>query len=98
MIKQANIDFTKNIERKTTDFENWLLYDALVYDVSALMFDDLRNKIGDESFFEGVKEYYETYKFKNVTKDDFINVLNKSCEKNIEGIIEPWLKGKIYWG
>ena len=98
ILNDSDINFTKNIERKTTEFEHWILYDALTYDVSALMLDEVRDKIGDENFFESIRNYYENNKYKNATKNDFINSMSSSCQKNIEGIIRPWLEGKIYWG
>lgn len=98
ILNNSDISFTKNIERKTTEFEHWILYDALTYDVSALMLDELRDKIGDENFFAGIKKYFENYKFKNATKNNFIKSMSSSCGKNVEGIIHPWLNGKIYWG
>ncbi len=98
ILNSSNINFTKNIERKTTDFEHWILYDALVYDVSALMLDEVRTKVGDNNFFNGIKTYFESNKFKNASKKEFIDSMSKACGKNIEGIIRPWLNGKIYWG
>ena len=62
------------------------------------MIDELRNVIGDDLFFVGLKNYFEENKFKISSKDVFINSFNNSTKKNISGIIEPWLEGKIYWG
>ena len=98
ILKDNNISFKKNIERKVTDFEHWILYDAITYDISALMLDDLREKIGEELFFKGIKYYFEENKFKISTKSNFINCMKKATNKNIEGIITPWLSGNVYWG
>jgi aminopeptidase N len=88
----------KKIDRPSKDFDNWLLYDALCYDVCALMYDSLRATIGDQSFFDGLRAYYNEYKYKNSTRNDFINCMENNTSKNIKGIIMPWLDGNIYWG
>ncbi len=98
VLNNADLKFSKKIDRKSNEFEHWILYDALAYDVSALMFDELRNTIGDETFFNGIKQYYDENKFKIVDKKSLIKAYNTATQKNIEGIINPWLEGKIYWG
>ncbi len=89
---------SKKINRKSYEFEHWLLYDVLSYDVASLMLSELRNVIGDEAFFCGIRNYFEDNKFKNTTKELLIKGFNKATKKNISGIIEPWLDGRIYWG
>ncbi len=90
--------FSKEIERKSTDFEHWLLYNVITYDVSALMLDSLRNSVKDEVFFSGLKLYFEENKYGIATKQSFISAMEKSGCKNASTVLEPWLKGKVYWG
>lgn len=98
ILSETNGVVNKKINRKSTEFEHWLLYDALVYDVSALMFDELRNTLGDELFFLGIKKYFADNMYKNATKNDLVKSFYKATGKNVDGIITPWLEGKIYWG
>lgn len=98
ILNEKNISFNKKINKKSYEFEHWLLYDAITYDVTALMLDELRNKIGDSDFFAGLKYYYENNKFIISTEEIFIRDMSKSTKKNIEQIVRPWLSGKIYWG
>ncbi len=98
IVKEVNGTVNKKIDRPSNEFEHWLLYDALTYDVSALMFDNLRQSIGDVSFFNGIRQYYENNKFKIVTKDKFISDMTSGAGKDVNAHIEPWLEGKIYWG
>ncbi len=98
VLKEKDIPFEKKIDRKTNEFEHWLLYDAITYDVSALMLDELRNKIGDNDLFNGLKYYYENNMYKVSSGEIFVNSMKKRTKKNIEEILKPWLSGKIYWG
>lgn len=98
IVKESNGTVNKKIDRASEEFEHWLLYDALTYDVSALMFDSLRQNIGNETFFKGIRQYYENNKFKISSKDKFISDMSSSTGKDINAYIEPWLEGNIYWG
>ena len=88
----------KRIIRASTDFENWLLYDAVIYDASALMLDSLRESIGRNTYMQGMKKYFEEYKYKTATTDDFINTMNEVSKNDVKKIIDPWLNGSVYWG
>jgi aminopeptidase N len=98
IVKDSNGSVNKKIDRKSTDFEHWLLYDALCYDVSALMYDSVRKTLGDEVFFECLKNYFNEYKYKNATGNDIKTCFNKYSTKNVSSLLEPWLEGNIYWG
>ena len=48
---------------------------------------EIRKEVGDEVFFNTLKEYYSTYKFKNVNGSQFVD-LWKSKGVDIEKIIK----------
>ena len=98
IVKDVVGNVNKKIDRPTKEFEHWLLYDALTYDVSALMLDNLRKSIGNESFFNGLKGYYETNKFKTVNKNKFLKDFSNFSKSDINAYLEPWLMGSVYWG
>lgn len=98
IVKDVTGAVNKQIDRPSNEFEHWLLYDALTYDVSTLMFDNLRNSIGDEKLFNGLKGYYEANKFKNSNKEKLIFDLSRFTNTDINAYFEPWLNGCIYWG
>ena len=45
-----------------------------------------------------LKKYFENYKFKNATKNDFIKSMSSSCGKNVEGIILALRNENPGWG
>lgn len=98
IVKDVTGKVNKQIDRPTGEFEHWLLYDALTYDVCALMFDNLRNSIGDDKLFNGLKSYYEANKFKISNKEKFISDLSLYTGTDVNAYVEPWLNGSIYWG
>ena len=42
-----------------------------------MAFNEVRNKVGDKLFFETLKEYYETYIYKNVNGAKFVEMWNQ---------------------
>ena len=98
IVKETNGIVNMKIDRPSESFEHWLLYDALTYDVAALMFDNLRNNVGNKCFFDGIRHYYSNNKFNVSNINVFIYDMAKGTGKNINAYIEPWLEGNIYWG
>jgi len=74
------------------------LYDALCYKGSALMLDSLRQALGDERFFDGIKCYYDNNAYSIADTQGFIEDFSLGSTVNIEAIITPWLNGSVYWG
>lgn len=66
----------ENIFKPTTEYENSIEYSLNVYTKGALAFNKIREKIGDELFFDTLKKYYETYMYENVNGAEFVKVWN----------------------
>jgi aminopeptidase N len=52
----------------------------------------LRHKIGDELFYKGLNEYYQTFKYKNATSEDFITIIENVSKTNLATFFDQWLK------
>ncbi|MFI4855725.1 MAG: M1 family aminopeptidase [Phycisphaerales bacterium JB065] len=50
----------------------------------------LRSTLGEELFFEGVREYVDRYKFKTVETDDFRKVLEEVSGLSLEHFFTQW--------
>lgn len=88
----------RRIARKSADFEHWLLYDAAVYDASALMLDSYRWAAGKETLLNGLKRYFNDNAYRIANKEDFLQALSKAGGKKAEELLLPWLNGTVYWG
>ena len=51
----------------------------------------LRRKIGDVLFQKGIQSYYAAYKGRNASTGDFMNVMEKISNKNLQVFFEQWL-------
>ena len=62
----------------------------------------LRHQLGDEVFWEGIRQYYSTYKDANAMSSDFQKIMEEVSGKDLNGFFEQWLYVKGYpelkWG
>ncbi|MEG1131676.1 MAG: M1 family metallopeptidase [Romboutsia sp.] len=65
---------SKDIFKATNQYKNSTEYSLNVYAKGAVMFHKIRGEVGDKLFFDVLKEYYETYKFKNVNGAQFVEL------------------------
>ena len=78
---------TNDIFKATTDYKDSSDYSLSVYTKGAVAFDKIRREVGDEVFFNTLREYYSTYKFKNVNGPQFMELWN-SKGVDIEKILK----------
>ena len=52
----------------------------------------LKNELGDEVFWNGLRAYYEKYKFSNASTNNFKNVMAKVSGKNLDSFFKQWLE------
>jgi aminopeptidase N len=67
------------------------LFDQLVYDRGALTLHALRRKVGDNTFFQILRDYYERYRNGNATTADFIAVAEDASGQDLSGFFHDWL-------
>ncbi|MBT8382974.1 MAG: M1 family metallopeptidase [Ignavibacteria bacterium] len=70
------------------------LFTNTVYDKGAWLLHMLRWEVGDSSFFEILREYYEKYKYSNASTEDFINICENVSAKNLQKFFHQWLEGE----
>lgn len=67
------------------------LFNGGIYLRGGLTLHALRLEVGDETFFEILKTYYQRYKGGNVTTDDFISVAEEVSSKDLQIFFDDWL-------
>lgn len=56
----------------------------------------LRHKLGDETFWKGIRSYYKTYKDSNAMTSDFQSIMEEVSGKDLEGFFQQWIYVKGY--
>lgn len=64
---------------------------ALMYDFGALVWEQLRQKIGETALIDGLAKFYEKYPFQSRTIDDVFACLQDNTEVDVRGYIDQWI-------
>lgn len=66
-------------------------YVTLVYAKTALFFQALRNRLGDDVFYSFLKSYYGTYRYGNATGRGMIGVAQQTCNCDLQAFYNEWI-------
>lgn len=80
--------------RSLKDFSSEYEYVNIAYIKSCIMYDYLRSTIGERRFFDSLKNYYKTYKFKNVYPDNLVGIFEK-IGADTNGFFHSFFDGKV---
>ena len=74
------------------DVNYWNFHDGDPYMKGALTLHTLRNTINDDPlFFDIIKSFYAKYKYKNVTTQNFIDLVNEKTKTDLSWFFEQYL-------
>ena len=90
MMSKFNSDFSGTLYDPGAD-----LFGSTVYDKGAWVLHMLRHRVGDSTFFNILRNYFETYKYKNASTEDFEKICEKISHKDLGKFFDQWVfKGK----
>ena len=84
-------NMNEKVCRSLKDFKNSREYQVLVYYKGAMFVHELRKKLGDDQFFQIMKVYFDKYKYKNSTTENFLEVCEKVSNCDLRDIFKEWL-------
>ena len=93
--REKVLNFYKRKQTPVIDTENtnlMSLLNANSYEKGAWVLHMLRKKLGDETFWTGIKTYYEKFKLNNATTNDFKNVMAENSGQNLDMFFSQWLQ------
>jgi hypothetical protein len=67
------------------------VFRALVYNKGGLVLHMLRRLVGDEAFFNGVKQFYTTWRFKKAGTEDFKAALEAAAHRPLDRFFTRWI-------
>lgn len=70
-------------------------YIYMAYVKGVLMFDNLREIIGEKKFIKSLQIYFNQNKGKNATPSDLIYAFNKGSGDNLENYFNAWFNGSV---
>lgn len=82
------------VVKPLSEFENWDDYGPLVYNKGAMLLNEIKVRYGDKTLYTILNNYFNQYKFKNATTEDFIKVCEEVTGDNFDQLANEWLYGK----
>lgn len=92
--------FSKWAEKKTKwgpitlgsrlSFFDFEAYQAIIYDKSSLVLNMLRDFLGDELFFAGLKKFFGRYKYSAATTGQFKKVMEEISRRDLDDFFTGW--------
>jgi hypothetical protein len=69
------------------------LYWIVVYDKGGLYFHELRERVGDDLFFEMLQTYYHRYRYQTATPEAFLDTVEGVTGDRHQDLYEKWIVG-----
>ncbi len=69
-------------------------YTAIVYAKGPLFFDVVRQRMGDDKFFQFLKTYYSTYEYKVAHPEDMLKTMNEVSGQDLTALFNQWVYGR----
>lgn len=66
-------------------------YGSIVYGKGPLFYDSIRKKMGDDKFFQFLKDYYRNFMYKIAFPDDILNTAQSTCGCNLQNEYNEWI-------
>jgi aminopeptidase N len=93
------IRFSKQYDHPTVDTTYQSLMDLLnpnSYQKGAWFLHMLRTEIGDSAFWNGIRSYYDEYKYSNAATKDFQAVMEAESGKDLGVFFHQWLREALH--
>ena len=87
-----------SMDRSLNQFATEPEYVYAAYVKGMIMFDDIRNLIGDKKFYDSLKNYFKQYAGKNATPENLISVFEDTSGRRLKAIFNSYLDGTAIIG
>ncbi|HVE59770.1 MAG TPA: M1 family metallopeptidase [Pyrinomonadaceae bacterium] len=91
---KSYLEYEKKNKTPIYDTETEKLFDLLTpnnYEKGGWVLHNLRGMLGDKTFFEGLRAYYDAHKESTATTEDLRAALEKASGKNLKNFFERWI-------
>ena len=73
------------------EFSSYRMYSTMTYGKGSLVLRMLRDRLGEETFRRGLRKYYERFRFRQVTGEDFQNVMEEVSGQDLDAFFRDWI-------
>ena len=93
--ERVNGQVDTSMDRALDQFATEPEYVQLTYTKGVLLFDNLRETLGERKFMKALSDLYEEYAYKNINSAEFIACFSSSAGRNLENLIKSWINGTV---
>lgn len=93
--QQINGDVETSMDRSLDQFGTEPEYVQCVYTKGVLLFDSLRESVGERKFLKALKDLYKDFAYQNISPAELIASFSSSTGRNLENFIKGWIEGKV---
>ena len=83
------------MNKRLDEFGGEFEYFQRVYTQGIILYDSLRQTIGEKKMYKCLQDYFERYKFENSSGDKLISSFSKSSGRNLEEFFNSFLNGDV---
>jgi aminopeptidase N len=69
---------------------DFFAFQTIVYNKSSLVLNMLRDLLGEEMFFRGVRKFFEKFKYRAARTNDFAVTLSETSKKDLGPFFDAW--------
>lgn len=95
IFKKITGSVDESMNRNLNEFSTEPEYINCVYTKGILLFDSLRETLGEKRFLTCLKDLYKNYIYKNVSSEELIESFSKSSKRNLTQYFYAWLDGQV---
>jgi aminopeptidase N len=71
---------------------DFFAFQAIVYDKSSLVLNMLKDMLGEDVFFRGIKEFFRKFTYRAARTNDFVAVLSEVSQKDLRPFFDDWFR------
>ena len=91
ILGQVDTSMNRPLDKFNTEPE----YVQCVYNKSVLMYDSIRQTVGERKFKRTLTKIVRDYSYKNISPQQLISAFCDGTGYNLEGYFNSWLEGKV---
>jgi len=84
-----------SMARAVNEFDTEPEYIHSIYTQGVIMYDSLRELIGEKRFYTCCKKYFNKFAYKNASGADLINCFSRASGRNLESFFKSYLDGNV---
>lgn len=93
VIQTLRGDVNTKMNLAVNEYQNDYEYSYMVYVKGVIMFDSLKNMVGEKKVIAGLKKYFIDNKFKIANADAFFQAFNWACHSDLNNYFDGFLNG-----